>query len=320
MIDPAELEIFGRGIREATGRWRGDELDAALMDLGWLDALEADPQTAVSLVFEAQGMANTTSGALGVAMAGSLGFEGPDAGRQLVLPPLEGETPGRIFGEQCQIRGLTTPGPPDGERLLVVCEAAGRYVVVVVETADLRARPVRGLDPDLALTEVTGSVSGLAPDECSPVDWEAALALGRRAVGHELLGSSRAMLESARLHALDRVQFGRPIASFQAIRHRLADCLVAIEGADALLRAAWEDPAPRYASMAKASAGRAAQLVGRHCQQVLGGLGFTTEHPFHRHLRRSMVLDQLLGAGSTLTRRLGAEVLGSGLLPAGLEL
>ena len=61
------------------------------------------------------------------------------------------------------------------------------------------------------------------------------LANGRKALGWWLVGASRAMLALARQHALDRVQFGRPVASFQAIRHRLADTLVAIEGAEATL-------------------------------------------------------------------------------------
>jgi alkylation response protein AidB-like acyl-CoA dehydrogenase len=55
--------------------------------------------------------------------------------------------------------------------------------------------------------------------------------------------------------------------------------------------------------------------VARHCQQVLAGIGFTTEHPLHRSIRRTIVLDQLLGAGSVLTRTLGAEILSSATLP-----
>jgi alkylation response protein AidB-like acyl-CoA dehydrogenase len=60
--------------------------------------------------------------------------------------------------------------------------------------------------------------------------------------------------------------------------------------------------------------------VARHCQQVLAGIGFTTEHDLHRFVRRTIVLDQLLGAGSVLTRRLGGEVLATKSLPASLPL
>ena len=117
------------------------------------------------------------------------------------------------------------------------------------------------------------------------------------------------MLELARTHALERMQFGRPIGSFQAVRHRLAESLVALEAAAALLDAAWEDPSPVTPAMAKAFAGRSARTVARHCQQVLAGIGFTTEHPLHRSVRRTIVLDQLLGAGSVLTRQLGTDIL-----------
>ena len=60
--------------------------------------------------------------------------------------------------------------------------------------------------------------------------------------------------------------------------------------------------------------------MARHCQQVLAGIGFTTEHPFHRYFRRAIVLDQLLGAGSLLTAELGTEVLRSRTLPPLLPL
>jgi alkylation response protein AidB-like acyl-CoA dehydrogenase len=128
------------------------------------------------------------------------------------------------------------------------------------------------------------------------------------------------MLELAREHALSRIQFDRPIATFQAVRHRLAETLVAIESADALLAAAWEDRSPDTAAMAKALAGRGARVASRHCQQVLAGIGFTTEHPFHRYARRVLVLDELFGSSRTLTKALGAELLTSGRLPAQLPL
>ena len=86
-----------------------------------------------------------------------------------------------------------------------------------------------------------------------------------------------------------------------------------------LLHAAWDDGSPTTAAMAKAVAGRAARTASRHCQQVLAGIGFTTEHPFQRYLRR-VLLDQLFGSGRSLTRQLGAGVLESGTLPAAFPL
>lgn len=135
---------------------------------------------------------------------------------------------------------------------------------------------------------------------------------GRRALAWWLVGSSRAMLELARRHALDRVQFGRPIASFQAVRHKLAETLVAIEGAEATLAAATDDFG---ALLAKAAAGQAAFIAARHCQQVMGGIGFTAEHDLHRHIKRVMVLDGLLGSSRELTRQAGALVKARGTAP-----
>src|SRR3546814_13806433 len=104
------------------------------------------------------------------------------------------------------------------------------------------------------------------------------------------------MLELAREHALERVQFGQPISRFQAIRHKLADTLVAIETADGVLAASWLDRSPVTAAMAKSLAGRGARLTAKHCQQVLAGIGFTTEHDLTRSVRRVLVLDALFGS------------------------
>ena len=138
------------------------------------------------------------------------------------------------------------------------------------------------------------------------------LAAGRRALGWWLTGTGRAMLSLARSHAVDRVQFGRRIASFQAVRHRLAETLVALEGAEATLLAAEDDLG---SLLAKAAAGQAALVAARHCQQVLGGIGFTAEHGLHRHVRRALVLDGLLGSAVELTREAGAVLRAHGSAP-----
>ncbi|MFJ9376394.1 acyl-CoA dehydrogenase family protein [Streptomyces sp. NPDC101455] len=145
-----------------------------------------------------------------------------------------------------------------------------------------------------------------------PVGPSVPLAAGRIALGWWLLGTGRAMLALARQHAVDRVQFGRPLASFQAVRHRLAETLVALDGAEATLVAANDDLG---ALLAKAAAGKAALTAARHCQQVIGGIGFTAEHDLHRHVRRAMVLDGLLGNARELTREAGALLRAGGSAP-----
>ncbi|GHB60297.1 acyl-CoA dehydrogenase [Streptomyces umbrinus] len=143
------------------------------------------------------------------------------------------------------------------------------------------------------------------------------LALGRQALGWWLLGTGHTMLALARQHVLDRHQFGRPLASFQALRHRLAETLVALEGAEATLVCADGDLS---SLLAKAAAGRAALAAARHCQQALGGIGFTAEHELHRHVERTLVLDGLLGSARELTREAGALLVARGRAPRLVQL
>ena len=318
-MDDATRALFADAVDRATASRSGVALDAALADLGWLDALTDDPPAAVSVLFEAQGAANVTSSALDMLLAHTIGAAGGELPGDVavVLPPLRtADAPARIDRDRCAVHGLLTGAAAHCDTALVVAHAGDGDALVVAKVSDLVLQPVRGMDPELGLAVVAGECTLSSSAVMGRADWDGAVALGRLALGHELVGSARAMLELARLHALARIQFGRPISSFQAVRHRLAESLVAIEAAAALLDAAWDEPSSVTAAMAKGMAGRSARTVARHCQQVLAGIGFTTEHPLHRHVRRVLVLDQLLGAGTVLTRQLGAEVLERRTLPA----
>ena len=68
--------------------------------------------------------------------------------------------------------------------------------------------------------------------------------------------------------------------------------------------------------MAKAVAGRQARTAARHCQQVLAGIGFTTEHPLHHYIRRTLVLDGLLGSAPYSPGRSAPRSIASARLPA----
>jgi hypothetical protein len=284
-MDRDELALFRLSIEQAVGAHSRKALDDALSELGWADALSADPRAAVSTLFELQGVANVTSSALDAVMGDALGVEGP------VVLPLLGSC------ERPVGRGLAT------------------FAFADRTPAGLTVRAVDGIDPSLGLVEVTGDFGTDASDQ-----WPAALAAGQRALAHELVGASRAMLGLARDHAVERIQFGRPITAFQAVRHRLAESFVAIEAADAAVGAAWDVESPLTAAAAKAVAGRSARIVAKHCQQVLAGIGFTTEHPFHRYLRRALILDGLLGDARLLTRLLGEDLIKMRKLPPLLPL
>ena len=320
-MDAAERELFEETVRHATRTCRGMALDDALAELGWHDAVTTDRAAAVGVLFEAQGAANATSAALDQVLAAALGVPDP-ATVAVVLPPLrERAAPARVVAGRCTVRGLGTAALPRRDGAVVVATSAhGAAEAFRVKVPVLQTRPVHGLDPALGLVDVTGDLALTDAEALGPVDWDAAIAVGQLAVAHELVGTARAALELARVHALERIQFGRPIASFQAVRHRLAEALVALEAAAALVDATWEEATPGAAALAKGLAGRGARTVARHAQQVLAGIGFTLEHPLHHHVRRIVLLDQLLGAGTVLTRQSGAEVLASGRLPAAFSL
>ncbi|GIJ71028.1 acyl-CoA dehydrogenase [Virgisporangium ochraceum] len=124
-------------------------------------------------------------------------------------------------------------------------------------------------------------------------------------------------LRTATEYAKVRHQFGRPIGSFQAVKHLCAGMLCRAESAAA---AAWdaacahdEDPAelPLAAAAAAATALDAAVDNAKDCVQVLGGIGFTWEHDAHLYLRRALALRQLLG-GSTVWRQRAADLVLAG--------
>ncbi len=315
-MNAAERALFADTVAQLTMQHTGDDLDAALGGLGWTDALTVDRRTAVSVLFEALGAANASSSALDQVMCSVLAPSRHDA-VAVALPPIRTcDAPARVDDSQVTLHGIGTRAIRRNDAVAVVASDPDGPTSFIVPTTTLKVEPARGLDPDLGLAEISGTLERRSLPEGAVVDWGAAVSAGQLALGHELIGAARTMLELARVHALERMQFGRPIASFQAVRHRLAESLVAIEAAAALVAAAWDEPDPAIAAMAKAVAGRSARTVARHCQQVLAGIGFTTEHSFHRYFRRVVVLDQLLGAGHDLTRRLGADAAATASLPA----
>jgi alkylation response protein AidB-like acyl-CoA dehydrogenase len=129
-------------------------------------------------------------------------------------------------------------------------------------------------------------------------------------VAFEQVGGAQAALEMARDYALERYAFGRPIGSFQAIKHKLADVYVAIElarsnayyGAWALSADAAE--LPLAAATARVSATEAFHLASKENIQTHGGIGFTWDVDCHLHYRRSKQLALALGSAPWWKHRL----------------
>ncbi len=321
MIDPAERALLEETVR--AGLTRASDADALLVELGWLEMLHAEPIDAVDVVFTALGATNAAATALDDVVISALGLE-PSIDRAVLLPPFASwSPPARIVDRGMRAHGLASRRPITARELVVVAGAeagAPQLVIVPIDAANLV--PVRGIDPDLGLQRVDFEITQAAT---SPVDldveaWAAAIAAGRRALAHQIYGGCRVMLDLACAHAVERVQFDRPIARFQAVRHRLADALVAVESLDAALGVADEAPDATTSALAKAIAGRTAQTVAAHCQQVLAGIGFTTDHAFHRYLKRTLALEGLFGSSDEIVTGIGRDLIDTRHVPTLIEL
>ena len=127
------------------------------------------------------------------------------------------------------------------------------------------------------------------------------LQLGAVALANEMVGGAERLLESAVGYAKERVQFGRAIGSFQAVKHRCAELLLAVELAKSAAyraaSAATEDDAdlPALASLAKAAAAEAYMQAARDCIQIHGGIGFTWDNDTHLWYKRAKSSEVFLG-------------------------
>ena len=125
----------------------------------------------------------------------------------------------------------------------------------------------------------------------------------------EAAGVARWCLRTAVDHARVREQFGRPIGSFQAVKHLCAEMLCRAEQAGALAWDAARDPGSLSAPAAAAIALDAAVDNAKDCVQVLGGIGFTWEHDAHLYLRRAVAGRELAGGGAYWRRQVADRAL-----------
>jgi len=127
------------------------------------------------------------------------------------------------------------------------------------------------------------------------------LQLAAVALAAEQVGGAQQCLDSAVAYAKERIQFGRPIGSFQAIKHKCADMMVAVESARSASYyaacVAAEDGAelPLVASLAKATCSDAYFRCAADCLQIHGGVGFTWEYDVHLYFKRAKSSETLLG-------------------------
>ena len=165
------------------------------------------------------------------------------------------------------------------------------------------ATPVDAMDP-------TRPLARLVPRETSAIGADPGLAdTAAILVAAEQIGAAARCLELTVEYAKDRVQFGRPIGSFQALKHRMADLYVAVQSARAVVNEAVAEPSATSAALARFSATEAFSKVAAEAVQIHGGIAITWEHDIQLYFKRAHGSAQLLGPPREHLRRLESEVL-----------
>ena len=231
---------------------------------------------------------------------------------------LNGEAGFVIQAHTCDALLVAARGPQD---------AADSLTVAVVNrgSAGVTIEPLTMLDLTRPMSRVTfdavpiGREHVLGEPGCARQALERALDLARVALAAEAVGVAEAVLELTTAYVKDRVQFGRPVGSFQAVKHRLADMMVELEAARS---ASWyaacvaderSDELPEAASIAKAACSDAAFNCAANAIQLHGGIGFTWEHDAHLYFKRARAISTLLGTPSWHRERLAGLIgLGAG--------
>ncbi|WP_234796574.1 acyl-CoA dehydrogenase family protein [Mycolicibacterium porcinum] len=207
-----------------------------------------------------------------------------------------------------------------GDVLLVAATGPGGIALYAVEATDPGVQRTPLVTLDLTRPQATVSLSAAAahlvagPDEAERVITHA-FQVGSALLAAEQVGAAQHLLDLSVEYAKSRLQFGRQIGSFQAVKHRLADCLVDLEHArSASYHAVWaltdgtDDPALAV-SIAQAIASAAFAKVAADTIQVHGGIGFTWEHQAHLYFKRATTDAALLGSAEAHRSRVAELVL-----------
>lgn len=204
--------------------------------------------------------------------------------------------------------------------LLVAATNADGLSLYAVDAAGpgVQRTPLLVIDPtrpqaDVSLSDAPATLVA-GPDEAARVITHA-LQVGSALLAVEQVGAAQHLLDVAVQYAKERLQFGRQIGSFQAVKHRLADMLVDVEHArSTAYHAVWaltdgsDDPA-LAASIAQATCSAAFSRIATDTIQTLGGIGFTWEHQAHLYFKRATTDAALLGSAEEHRSRVADLVL-----------
>jgi len=294
-------QAFLASAREALRRDPGIGAFAALGVWDLLDELaDREARAATFAVFRAHGRELGRSAALGCLLAhpysSALGFAPGSVA--LAIPRASVRRGDR----------LVLLGEPSLEHVLVDSPGVGASIVALEDVA-LQPVAIAGRLPVHEIAFAAEHAKPILPEERAKEARRRSRFLGRVAAAHEIVGAAEGALDLALAHAAARVQFGKPIGSFQAVRHLLAwartDCAAALEVSRQAAALDLDAPS-RFDEIAKALAGRNGRRICERSLQVLGGIGFTAEQDHHHFHSRVLALDSLLGTSAELTRGLGA--------------
>jgi alkylation response protein AidB-like acyl-CoA dehydrogenase len=251
-------------------------------------------------------------------MVGTLALAGAD-GRWDAAAPAVGAT---RAGEGWELHG-TASFVIDGDRadeIAVLAETDDGPQLFVVPAASVVARRTPSFDATLHVADVTfdGATVGddrRLADTSVTSGFDRAIDEAVTGIAAVMVGACQRVLDMVIAYVSEREQFGVPIGSFQAVKHKVVDMYMAVERARALTQFAAltiaedDDRRTMAASMAKAGAGDAQQIVFQHGIQLYGGIGFTWENDVHLYLRRAKAGELLFGGTDHHRQCVGRQAL-----------
>jgi alkylation response protein AidB-like acyl-CoA dehydrogenase len=239
-----------------------------------------------------------------------------ELGKALVPTPLLGTTLAEL--------ALLSTENPDADALAALAEGTSigtvvldaRYVIngdiadIVIGADGERLTRWSGVSADGAATmDLTRRLARVEATETSDIGADPGLAdIAAILLAAEQIGAATRCLDLTVEYTKDRVQFGRPIGSFQALKHRMADLYVAVQSARAVVDESIAEPSPTAAALARVAASEAFSKVTAEAVQMHGGIAITWEHDIQLYFKRAHGSAQLLGPPREHLRRLESEV------------
>jgi len=231
---------------------------------------------------------------------------------RVVVATFPGERPMpslQVAGERRTVSGevrFVDSGTHAGAFLVPADDGSGGLVLCAIgaDAAGVTVEAMEAIDPGRGLAVVSladAPATIVASGDPIAAALHDAWLTGALLAAADLVGVAGRVLELSRDYAVEREQFGRPIATFQSVKHKLVDMFAELETARSMLAHALRERADdgadwrTAASAAKARCSDAAMFVAREGVQVHGGIGFTWEHEITHHFRRVTTLRNLYG-------------------------